>query len=900
MSARRLGLVSVLVLVGMLAGGSQAFAASAPVIEGVSFSNVTSNSATVSAQVNTGELETTYSFQYGTSSAHGAETPTEKLLASGGSATAQLSGLQPNTEYHFRVVIANEDGGEAGAVDTTFSTLPAGIHGLPDGRVFEMVTPVEKEDMEVYVPFGANSSEYLAEGYVAPGLFEAAANGDAVVYQGEPTHDGKAESSGNGLGSAYVATRGVDGGWLQASIQPAGRRETQYKGFSSDLSVGVLEAPDESATFEEPRLPGGAAPVGHEEGYEYFDLYEHRLTEENYLPLFSATPKRLPREFSGVYFDNVGGAYGRGEVPFPQPAPVYAGSSANMSQLLFGVDDDALLKDGGPLEKELAEDVEREIANNQYNDYLYDWDSGRPSLVDVLPDGKIAPDATFGAPNLPNGKRNFAEGNPPDFSHVISSGGSRVFWSALEGEISHNLEAEGVQVAKGLYVRENATAPQSPLNTQGECEVVTDACTVQIDSEVGGGGRFWTASSDGSKVFFTAPNAGNALYEYEINATTGQPGVLTDLTPGVEVQGVIGASESGDYVYYVNNANELFMLHDSGKWEAPVPIATLSAADGDEIRPIWKSDEEFKVNEDGKVGDWVPDIGTRTAEVTPDGQGLVFMSNQSLPVQGFPHGYDNEGQEEVYVYDATEGVLSCVSCSPSGEPPQTSLEAEGDQRAAAFIPVSWSDSYIPTMISGDGDRVFFQSFMPLVSRATDGKLNVYEWEREGTGSCGEGDGADGGCIYLLSGGTSSEPSWLLGASANGSDAFVISKANLTSDADDELYKLFDARVGGVEPLAPPACTGTGCQGVPGAPPVFATPASVTYAGVGNFPLPGSVTAVVKGRARPLTRAQKLKKALKACAAKPRSRRASCESQARKRYGPQNKAKGLAGAKRGRK
>ena len=31
-----------------------------------------------------------------------------------------------------------------------------------------------------------------------------------------------------------------------------------------------------------------------------------------------------------------------------------------------------------------------------------------------------------------------------------------------------------------------------------------------------------------------------------------------------------------------------------------------------------------------------------------------------------------------------------------------------------------------------------------------------------------------------------------------------------------------------------ACTGTGCQGVPPAPPIFATPSSVTFNGVGNF------------------------------------------------------------------
>ena len=38
-------------------------------------------------------------------------------------------------------------------------------------------------------------------------------------------------------------------------------------------------------------------------------------------------------------------------------------------------------------------------------------------------------------------------------------------------------------------------------------------------------------------------------------------------------------------------------------------------------------------------------------------------------------------------------------------------------------------------------------------------------------------------------------------------------------------------------MTPPVCTGTGCQGIPGAPPIFATPSSVTFEGVGNFAAP---------------------------------------------------------------
>ncbi len=178
------------------------------------------------------------------------------------------------------------------------------------------------------------------------------------------------------------------------------------------------------------------------------------------------------------------------------------------------------------------------------------------------------PDATFGAPGRPNG-------TSPDLSHAISNDGSRIFWSALDANLS----------PKALYVRENATRPQSPVNGQEECTVSEDACTIQLDKTLPGpgGARFWTASSDGSKVFFTKGN----LYEYEVSSIAGRSGVLTDLTPGVEVQGVIGGSEDGSYVYYVNDVDELFVLHHNGdEWEAPVLIATLSQEEGEGVEPF--------------------------------------------------------------------------------------------------------------------------------------------------------------------------------------------------------------------------------------------------------------------------------------------------------------------------
>ncbi len=165
---------------------------------------------------------------------------------------------------------------------------------------------------------------------------------------------------------------------------------------------------------------------------------------------------------------------------------------------------------------------------------------------------------------------------------------------------------------------------------------------------------------------------------------------------------------------------------------------------------------------------------------------------------------------------------------------------------------------------------------------------MYEWEREGFGSCRNGTGVNGGCVFLLSGGTSKADSWLIGASETGNDVFVVTRAQLVPEDQNDAFDLYDVRVDGVKPVSPPECTGTGCQGLPAPPPTFATPSSVTFNGVGNFSPVAPVS--VKAKAKSLSRSQKLAKALKVCRRETKRKRASCEALARKRYGPLKKAR----------
>ena len=238
--------------------------------------------------------------------------------------------------------------------------------------------------------------------------------------------------------------------------------------------------------------------------------------------------------------------------------------------------------------------------------------------------------------------------------------------------------------------------------------------------------------------------------------------------------------------------------------------------------------------------------------------------------------------------------LTCASCNPSDEAPQTNRLA--DFSFGGFLPPSWSVTFLPQWMSSDGSRVFFDSSEPLVPQDTNGTVDVYEWERDDSGTCHE----TSGCVYLLSGGVNSSASSLVAESSSGNDVFIVSRARLVAGVENEAFNLYDVSVNGSRPVSPPACSGTGCQGVPAAPPVFAVPPSVTFSGVGNFAPP--VVSKATSKKKPLTRAQKLSDALRACKTMRGRERGKCEASARKRFGPRVGARGksVGGVRKGGK
>jgi hypothetical protein len=87
---------------------------------------VTATGATLNATVNPNHSATSYHFEYGTTPTYGARVPASDALAgsdaAGHAVSQQVTGLEANTTYHYRVVASNEAGSSYGE-DGTFTTL---------------------------------------------------------------------------------------------------------------------------------------------------------------------------------------------------------------------------------------------------------------------------------------------------------------------------------------------------------------------------------------------------------------------------------------------------------------------------------------------------------------------------------------------------------------------------------------------------------------------------------------------------------------------------------------------------------------------------------------------------------------------------------------------------------
>jgi len=136
--SRRRSLAASLSIAAVLLGTLAAVSLADSVATTGDATSVTSTSATLHGTVNAGSTETSWAFQYGTSTAYDQHTPIHVVASGSQQVSATLTGLTPGTRYHFRLLAGqgsystNFHTGD----DATFTTASAGTGGTHGGPRF--------------------------------------------------------------------------------------------------------------------------------------------------------------------------------------------------------------------------------------------------------------------------------------------------------------------------------------------------------------------------------------------------------------------------------------------------------------------------------------------------------------------------------------------------------------------------------------------------------------------------------------------------------------------------------------------------------------------------------------------------------------------------------------------
>lgn len=761
----------------------------APSVRAFAAGPVASDRAWINGQINPHNSATEYWFEWGTAecSANPCQSVPVSEDADAGAgglnvyATRQLTGLDPETTYHFRLVAKSAAGTTEGA-DQSFTTAaqPTGCANealraeqgstyLPECRAYEMVSPPGKRGGDVM----ADSSRT-----------RAASDGDAATF-GSLVGFG-ADIQGASVGVDYLSERtGQPGttGWSTHSITPRLRALTGfgvilnydalYMGeFTPDLSRGVIR------TFP----PLTSAP---------------NVAEA--MNLYLRDDLRTPGPGSYELISDAVNSVAITDPTGLPPRPALVGASTDLDHVIF--------------ETSLKLTADATGSGNK----LYEWTGGAVRLAGRVPAaGKSECDDSGTPACVAPASSKAGLGNAKYTQRMISADGSRILFQAPAADSGGK-----------LYIREDGTrtvqinaseksSPEKPLTA-----------------------TLWTASTDGSRAFFLTSEGlvdgdddGSVdLYMYDLEAPSGSRLTLLSANGGTgdanTVQNVLAASADGHYVYFtalgqlvageptLGTGRALYLWHDG---TVTFIGGFANPTDGDFSGPnrIWGAPAQQS-----------------TGRITPDGRYLLFMAKSAAGFQGrggFP-GYDHGSKctfdkdtgapcREMYLYDADSGALRCASCDPSG------AVADGDglinsRNNTAAAQSSW---HLSRALSDDGSRVFFHTVDSLVERDTNDASDVYAY-----------DVADES-VHLISSGTDKSDSFFLDASPDGEDVFFATRERLAGWDVDDAYDLYDARVGGGFP-EPPAliapCNGDSCRGGAPAPPGVSPTGSASFSGPGN-------------------------------------------------------------------
>ncbi len=473
--------------------------ARSPLVESESAGSVDSSGATVVGVVNPKGWSTHYTFQYITDQAYAENIPSEPFAGAleapvgggtleGGTSSvgvsASLSGLAPDTEYHYRLLASSHcnpadetEVCEGAGAAQSFRTYPVESDVLPDGRAYELVSPLNKNGGEVFplFPNHASCGEDCAPGHFAPrSPRQSSPDGETVVYEGHPF----SSTAGAEENNEYLARR-TPAGWRTTPLSPSLQsRAAPFVGIDASLGTDVL--------LQGAPTLAGEAPTG------YPDLYGQSTGAPTaFSPLLKTPAPNRSERTLGLTF---------------------AGGSADYSKLFFEAND-AFTEATGSAPAAVDGGPEK---NN-----LYESSGGELKLVNVLPGNEqTAPGAAFGAGRTAINNATYA-----NVSHAISEDGARVFWSDEAGQVF--VREDGVSTREvpdtGKFLTASADGSKVLL-ADGHIYDLETKQTIDLTGGAGGFQGIAGQSEDLSHVYFvdTAVLTGEQANEQGAEAKAGE------------------------------------------------------------------------------------------------------------------------------------------------------------------------------------------------------------------------------------------------------------------------------------------------------------------------------------------------------------------------------------------
>ena len=682
-------------------------------------------SATLKATLNPEGHPTHYSFQYGADETYGQQTPEGSLPASfeNSEIEAPLTGLIPDTTYHFRVVASDEGDSRCPETaeectvhgpDTVFTTLPAvGIEA-------QWATGVAAHDATLHAqlnPLGVKGSwwlEYGASPCGEGGCAKAAEGGFPAGFEEVPL---AVALSGLEAARTYhyrFVAEDERGGETYLVHGPDRTFTTQLAGLGFSLPDNrawemVSPADKHGGRIAAPEAPQGgqvqAASNGEALAYLSYGSLE-------------ADPQgnRLIEQSSQLARRQAGGSWSTTDITAPHTAVTAFQAGSGLEYKLFSTN----------LERALMEPRDCTALSplaSERTPYLRE-NSASPAYEPLVSAGA----APFGGDCASVRGDVRARGATPDLGHVVLNSrvpllegapvGSLYEWSpgALEPLSVIRKEGGGEEVVQAelgsgkasvrgaisedgsrAFWSKGGVAPFAGLYVR---DTTRDETRRLDEVQEGGFGTgkveplFQGASADGSVALFTdtqnltedANEAGADLYLWRARGSGGceeAAGCLSDLTAQTEnpedpfeaadVQGLLpGIAADGHSAYLV--ARGVLDEEPNGGGEGAAP--------GQPNLYVWREGEGVRFvatlsGEDARDWGGPPDSNgvfyayKLSATASPSGRYLAFMSK--LPLTGYDNRDATSGEraQEVFRYDSVTDELTCVSCEHSGRRPQS-------------------------------------------------------------------------------------------------------------------------------------------------------------------------------------------------------------------------------------